>query len=176
LNTKSNNSTEPRAIWITGLPGSGKTTLAQSLQRIMDESGRPTILLDGDQLRDALGVIGNYSFEERKALSEKYQKIGKLIYLQGYSVIFSVVAMFDEIRDSNRRIFNDYVEIFLDVKRDLRIQVRPQLQNESIMENVDSSDYEFPKRPDLILVANYESDRNAWLSETLKYLGLKIEH
>ena len=176
LNTDLNNANSPRVIWITGLPGSGKTTLAKKIQNIMVESGRPTLLLDGDQLREALGVIGNYSIEERKVLSKKYQQIGRLFYLQGFNVVFSVVAMFDEIRDSNRQVFQNYLEIFLDVESDLRLEVRPQLKGESIMNNPSSSEYEFPKSPDLMLVANTNADRNGWLNEILNHLGLEIEH
>ena len=65
-------------VWVTGLSASGKTTVSKHLVGLLTDY-QPTILLDGDELRGALGVVGNYSRGQRVELATTYFKIAKLL-------------------------------------------------------------------------------------------------
>lgn len=108
-----------QVIWITGLSGSGKTTIAKQLcQRINTHSLKP-VLLDGDVLREVFS--GNnetkklYNRQERIALSRQYSLLCKNLSCQGFRVIIATISMFDEIYAWNRINFPNYFEVFLDV-------------------------------------------------------------
>ena len=59
-------------IWITGLSGAGKTTLAEKISIDLRSSGWTVILLDGDVLREALGIEKLLNKEDRLAIAKKY--------------------------------------------------------------------------------------------------------
>ena len=82
--------------WICGLAGSGKTAIAEKFSK---------------KLKD-------YSYEGRLRLAKIYSKITKMLSDQGFLVIVSVIAMFDEIFEFNRKNIKNYVEVFLDVPMD----------------------------------------------------------
>ena len=99
-------------VWITGLSASGKTTVSKHLVRVLADV-KPSILLDGDELRSALGVVGNYSREERVELAKSYFKLAKLLANQGFIVVVAALAMFNEIYEWNRENQENYFEVFL---------------------------------------------------------------
>ena len=76
------------------------------------------ILLDGDNIRESFALPKDYSYEGRLRLAKIYSKITKMLSDQGFLVIVSVIAMFDEIFEFNRKNIKDYVEVFLDVPMD----------------------------------------------------------
>ena len=99
-------------IWVTGLSASGKTTVSKHLVDMLTNL-QPTILLDGDELRGALGVVGNYSREQRVELAKNYFKLAKLLANQGFIVVVAALAMFKEIYVWNRENQENYFEVFL---------------------------------------------------------------
>ena len=99
-------------VWVTGLSASGKTTVSKHLVGLLTDY-QPTILLDGDELRGALGVVGNYSRGQRVELATTYFKIAKLLSNQGFIVVVAALAMFKEIYTWNRENQENYVEVFL---------------------------------------------------------------
>lgn len=100
-------------IWITGLSGSGKTSLAKKLRSYYQQKGINSIHLDGDELREVLGVKGGYDSGSRLSLGMVYARLARLLALQGNLVIVSTIALFDEIHRYNRE-FRSYCEIFLE--------------------------------------------------------------
>lgn len=99
-------------VWVTGLSASGKTTVSKHLVDNLT-AYKPTILLDGDELRDALGVVGSYSKEQRVELAKNYFKLAKLLSSQGFIVIVAALAMFNELYAWNRQNQENYFEVFL---------------------------------------------------------------
>lgn len=141
--------------WITGLPGSGKTTVGNALYYKMKKQS-PVILLDGDVLKSIVSESHpGYSREERLARAKKYSLLCKMISDQGINVIICTVAMFDEIREWNREIFAHYIEIFLNVSMEvLRKRDRKNLYSKATEQDELPGvhyDAEFPKNPDIIL-------------------------
>jgi len=104
----------PTTFWITGLPGSGKTTLAGTLREFLLEQDVQVIWLDGDVLRDVLGKEGLFSKAERLEVAHTYRKLALMLQSQGFSVIVSTVSLFHEIHIANRLSFGSYFEIFLE--------------------------------------------------------------
>ncbi|HET6922420.1 MAG TPA: adenylyl-sulfate kinase, partial [Anaeromyxobacteraceae bacterium] len=69
-------------IWITGLPASGKSTLAARLRERLEALGRPAVVLDGDAVREALVPRPGYSAEERDAFYRTLAGLAALLALQ----------------------------------------------------------------------------------------------
>lgn len=106
-----------RVIWITGLSGAGKSTLAQALTPKLRATGAPVALLDGDELRAAMGAVSseNHGRTERLALARRYAALCKLLAGQGLTVVIATISMFAEIHAANRAELPGYFEIFLKV-------------------------------------------------------------
>ncbi len=106
-----------RVIWITGLSGAGKTTLARVLQARLPGS----ILLDGDELRAVFGAENSgFDAASRKELALSYARLAGLLASQGFTVLVATISMFREVYQHNRRSLPGYVEIFLDVPETTR--------------------------------------------------------
>tara|TARA_Y100001968_G_C18907936_1_gene503872 strand:- start:73 stop:591 length:519 start_codon:yes stop_codon:yes gene_type:complete len=102
-------------IWITGLPGSGKTTLAKKIKSTLESKISNNIVhLDGDQIRTILPYETSYSNEERLKLAFFYSNLALLIEESNCIVICSFVALFKDVRENTRLKAKDYFEIFLD--------------------------------------------------------------
>lgn len=141
--------------WITGLAGSGKTTIGNALYYKMKKQ-YPVVLLDGDILKNIVGGDApGYTKEDRLNRAKRYSLMCKMLSDQGIDVIICTIAMFDEVRDWNREHFAHYIEIFLnpsmDVlkKRDKRgLYLKSNAQDELPGLHYEA---EFPKNPDIVL-------------------------
>lgn len=102
-------------IWITGLSASGKTTLASSLTNSLKDQAIPTVMLDGDVLRECLDVKQLNSREDRRKLAYTYSRLARMLSEQGITVVVATIALFKEIHTWNRENIDGYFEVFLDV-------------------------------------------------------------
>jgi cytidine diphosphoramidate kinase len=102
-------------FWITGLSGAGKTTLCRELVIHLREQGRQIIMLDGDELREAMGATTAHSRDERLKLAMRYARLCHLLTVQGFDVAIATISMFREVHAWNRNNLSGYIEIFLDV-------------------------------------------------------------
>lgn len=141
--------------WITGLSGAGKTTIGNRLYYELRKYQDNVVLLDGDILKNIAG--GGYSEADRRKRAMKYAMLCRTLTDQGLTVICCTIAMYDEIRDWNRKNNKGYVEIFLDVSPEVLHQrdqkgMYSQYQKGEL-KNLAGADVkvEFPKQPDLIL-------------------------
>jgi adenylylsulfate kinase len=139
-------------IWITGFSGAGKTTVAEILQQRLRDNNIISIFLDGDKIREVLGLTSQYSYEERKEISYKYAKLAKLISDQNVVTIVATISMFEEVRQWNRSNNLNYLEVYLKVSEEVRKSRDPkELYSKASEIMVHSKDnYEEPQRPDLI--------------------------
>ena len=102
-----------KVYWITGLSGSGKTTVAKEFIKLLNNIGHKCINIDGDELRKIIG--GGFTKKERIIQAQKYSQMCKLFSEQGVTVVAAVGALFNSIQKWNRLNIKNYVEVFLDV-------------------------------------------------------------
>ncbi|MBI4564203.1 MAG: adenylyl-sulfate kinase [Planctomycetes bacterium] len=102
------------AIWITGPPASGKSTLAQALARKLRTRGTNPVVLESDELRRYFIPRPAYSEEERRHFYEGMVFLGRLFADRGVPVIFDATAHRRAYRDLARDHIPRYLEVFVD--------------------------------------------------------------
>ena len=101
------------AIWLTGLPASGKTTLAQEVAKELALRDVPVHILDSDELRRVLTPEPTYSQEERAWFYRTMVYIGRLLTEHGINVFFAATANRRAYRDQARQRIERFVEIYV---------------------------------------------------------------
>lgn len=107
---------QPKVIWFTGLPCSGKSTLANALEIKLFNLGYQTYLIDGDNLRSGINKDLGFSIEDRKENLRRVAEIAKILLDAGIIVIASFISplISDRIMIKNIIGQNNYYEIFVD--------------------------------------------------------------
>ena len=103
-------------LWITGLPASGKTTLARELKRRLSDMGRRVELLDGDEVRRWLSPEAGFTREDRERHLRRVAYVSKLLARNGVVVIASFVSPYRKIRDEVRKIVEEdapFIEVYV---------------------------------------------------------------
>jgi len=113
-------------IWITGLSGAGKTTVAHEVKRRLRRLGRPAIVLDGDTLRAAIDdpAIG-HDLAGRRANAYRIAAVARMLAEQDLDVVVATMSLFHEVHVWNRRHLNGYFEVFLDASEQTRMRRDP---------------------------------------------------
>ncbi|MCL6557022.1 MAG: adenylyl-sulfate kinase [Burkholderiales bacterium] len=108
-----------RVIWITGLSGAGKSTVAVEVAERLRTRGEQVVLLDGDQLREIFGAavpsVENHSRERRLALAMQYAHLCRILAAQGLTVVIATISLFKEVHAWNRDNLPGYFEVYLKV-------------------------------------------------------------
>ncbi|WP_291951243.1 adenylyl-sulfate kinase [Campylobacter sp.] len=99
-------------IWLTGLAGSGKSTIGKALYERLKQEHKNIIYLDGDELRQLLGHYG-YDRQSRIDMALKRSQFAKFLNNQDMIVIVTTISMFNEIYEYNRKNFKQYFEIYV---------------------------------------------------------------
>ena len=102
-------------IWLIGLSGAGKTTLARGLYGRLKPIVPHLVLLDGDEFREIFRNDVDHTVEGRRRNAERISYFCRVLDQQGIHVIAAVLSIFPEWQRWNRDNFSDYFEIFLDV-------------------------------------------------------------
>ena len=162
-----------RLIWITGLSGSGKTQIANKLKTILFKQDNKFIVINGDDLRNIFN-LKKYDRNSRINYAKSYCKFCKKLTDQGVNVIFTAVAMFEDIRKWNRKNITNYFEIFIKVSLDKIKSKNKKNLYKSKKINVVGKDIkpEYPKNPDLILNNNYKKNFDFLVKKIIKNLHL----
>lgn len=95
--------------WITGLAGSGKTTIGNRVYYKLKQMQDNMILLDGDILKTIVEVKAEYTVSARKERAYKYAQLYKTLTAQGLTVICRTIAMFEDVRKWNRENNKGYL-------------------------------------------------------------------
>ena len=105
---------EPSVIWLTGRPGSGKTTLARAIHARLTQLGRKAYILDGDELRGGLCSDLDFSDAGRLENIRRASEVAKVLVDAGVTVIASFVSPLKIHRELARSKFkkNDFFEIY----------------------------------------------------------------
>ncbi len=105
-------------IWLIGLSGAGKTTLANKIVKDANKACVNTVLIDGDVIRDIFGNDLGFSMEDRLLNGQRICQLGKFLDGQGINVVCAVLSIFPENRSWNRQNIKSYYEVFIDTPLD----------------------------------------------------------
>ena len=139
--------------WITGLSGAGKTTIGRLWYDELIKSCKPSVILDGDELRRAINDDLGYSQEDRRKGAMRNARLCALLSKQNINVVCCTISMFDEVREWNRENIPNYFEVYIKVTMDtLRQRDQKGLYSSGNNEIAGIGVCtELPKNPDLIL-------------------------
>jgi adenylylsulfate kinase-like enzyme len=154
-------------IWIIGLSGAGKTSLANEVIAQVRRVQRNVILLDGDMVREVFGNDLGHTMNDRLTNARRICQLGKLLDDQGIHVVCAILSLFPETREWNRKNLKDYYEVFIDtplpdlVHRDSKGIYRR--FNSGEIRDVAGMDIEFPRPDNADLIISKTNSREALL-------------
>jgi len=150
---------KPAVLWFTGLSGSGKSTIANTLEKVLHAKGKHTYLLDGDNIRHGLNRDLGFTAEDRVENIRRIAEVAKLMADAGLIVLVSFISPFRSERRLAREMMDDgeFVEIFVDTplevcaERDPKGLYKKAMAGEIANFTGISSPYEAPDNPELHL-------------------------
>ncbi len=174
-------------VWLTGLPGSGKTTLANAVAERLRRAGYRVEVLDGDWARRTVSEGAGFSREDRARHLRRIAWIARLLARNGVVVLCSFVSPYRDVRAEVRRIVEEegipFIEVYVKasleevMRRDPKGLYKRALRGEvKHMTGVDDP-YEPPESPDVVVDTervSVEEGARAIL-DALKRVGVKLE-
>lgn len=164
---------KPQVIWLTGLSGAGKSTIAQGLATQLKGENIQTYVLDGDELRTGLNSDLGFSEQDRTENIRRTAEVAKLLVKAGIVVIAALISPYERDRQNARKLFSngEFTEVFIDTPIEICIERDPkglyQKARGGEIANFTGIDapYEIPTNPDVILKAH-----NCSANELIKVL------
>ena len=93
-------------FWLTGLSGSGKTSIVKLIHKSIERKYGPTIEISGDELR-SIFLFKNYDNKSRRIYAKSYSKFCKMLLEKNFNVLFSTVSLFHDVQKWNKKkIYN----------------------------------------------------------------------
>jgi ATP sulfurylase/adenylyl-sulfate kinase len=150
-------------VWLTGLSGAGKSTIADRLSEQLVARGRTPELLDGDEVRTHLSKGLGFSKEDRDTNIRRIGYVSRLLARNGAAVITAAISPYREVRDEVRAQTPGFVEVYvrcsLDelVRRDVKGLYQKALAGELPNFTGVSDPYEPPLRPEVVVDSEQET-------------------
>ncbi|MBI4850095.1 MAG: adenylyl-sulfate kinase [Nitrospirae bacterium] len=149
-------------IWLTGLPASGKTSIARELEKRLHEMGGHTYVLDGDNMRHGLNRDLGFSKEDRQENIRRIAEVAKLFVDAGIITICAFVSPFKEDRETARSLVeaNEFIEVFVNcpvtvcIERDPKSLYKKALSGQIKSFTGVNDPYEVPDCPDIVVETN----------------------
>jgi bifunctional enzyme CysN/CysC len=148
-------------IWLTGLSGSGKSTIAHELERLLVDKGQAAYVLDGDNLRHGINADLGFSAADRDENVRRVAEVARLFADAGVVALVPLISPYRQARDRARRAHEAaglrFVEVFVDTPidiceaRDPKGLYRKARAGEITGFTGIDDPYEAPLRPELVL-------------------------
>ncbi|HEY9547214.1 MAG TPA: adenylyl-sulfate kinase [Solimonas sp.] len=169
-------------IWFTGLSGSGKSTVAVALEKVLHAQGRLAYRLDGDNIRLGINKNLGFSAEDRTENIRRIGEVAKLFVDTGVIVLSSFVSPYRADRDVVRKLHADagidFIEVYVDVPlaeaemRDPKGLYKKARAGEIKNFTGISDPYEAPEHPELVL-PSHEMSLQEEVEALLKLLSAR---
>jgi adenylylsulfate kinase len=163
-------------IWFTGMSGAGKSTIAEQLEPRLKARGCKVEMLDGDVVRTHLSKGLGFTKEDRDENIRRIGFVAHLLQRNGVAVVCSAISPYREIRDENRKLIGDFVEVFakcpLEVLEERDVKGLYAKARAGEIKNFTglSDPYEEPLNPEVVV----ETDRET-LEESTNKIIAKLE-
>ncbi|MCP9440473.1 MAG: adenylyl-sulfate kinase [Nitrospira sp.] len=162
-------SSHATAIWLTGLPASGKSTIAAALKPKLEAAGHTVEVLESDAVRRVLTPVPTYSREERDLFYRALAFLGSRLVMYGVTVVFDATANRRAYRDFARSLIPRLIEVAvvcpleLCMKRDYKGTYQRGQQGESTTVPGLQDPYEAPLNPDVTIdTTKMTAEEAAW--------------
>ncbi|UCC53620.1 MAG: adenylyl-sulfate kinase [Anaerolineaceae bacterium] len=150
-------------VWMTGLSGSGKTSIAMVLVDKLKNRGLKVERLDGDVVRQSLTRDLGFTEEDRKKNIERVTFVAKLLSRNGVGTICSFISPYQAVRDDVRANTTNFLEVFVDapldvvIERDVKGLYKKAIAGEIPNFTGISDPFEAPNNPDIHLHTDQSS-------------------
>lgn len=154
-----------QVIWLSGLSGSGKSTIADVLSAELHKAGKLTFLLDGDVLRSGLNKDLGFEEKHRSENLRRAAEVARILKDSGFLVICTFISPMNNQRDLVKDIIGekDFVLCYVDCpinickKRDPKGLYEKAIKGEILNFTGISSPFEIPSNPDIVLNSHEQS-------------------
>ena len=150
-------------VWLTGLSGAGKSTIAQGLEAELRRMNRKVEVLDGDVVRTNLSKGLGFSKEDRDTNIRRIGFVSKLLTRNGVTTIVAAISPYRDVRDEVRADIGDFVEVYVEcpldelVNRDVKGLYAKAISGEISNFTGVSDPYEEPLKPEVVTATDQES-------------------
>jgi adenylylsulfate kinase len=150
-------------VWLTGLSGSGKTTIARTIEDALKNINRSVVVLDGDEIRRHLNPDLGFSKRDRELNVERIAYLSHILSRSGIITIVALISPFRTSRDYARKLIGDFVEVWVKCsletckERDPKGLYAKVMTGEITQFTGIDQDYEIPSNPEIILDTDKET-------------------
>ena len=150
-------------LWMTGLSGSGKTTIALDMEEKLKARGVHFERLDGDVVRESLTKDLGFTAEDRRKNIERVTFVAKLLSRNGIGCVCSFISPYQAVRDYVRENTTNFAEVFIDaplevvIERDVKGLYEKALAGEIPNFTGISDPFEAPEKPDVHIRTDLET-------------------
>lgn len=173
-----------QAFWLTGLSGSGKSTIALAVERKLIDRKKMVILLDGDNVRNGLCKDLSFSEDDRRENIRRISELVKIFVENGLVVLCTFISPLEKMREEAKSIIgeDDFHLVFVDAPIDLCIERDPKgLYAKAIRGEIDNftgigAPYEPPSHPDLVIdtaIHSLDESSQVLFDYILKFIPVK---
>ncbi len=166
-------------IWLTGIPASGKTTIALELQKFYQNKGLPVDILDGDEIRKTLSKDLGFSPEDRKEHNRRVIFVAQILSKNGVTTIIPLISPYRETRAFARKEIPNFIEVWVKASVDECIKRDPKgLYKKAKAGEIKNltglqAPYEEPENAELVVDTENQSVEESveLITSTVKKLG-----